>query len=73
MSHYEDPIRLRVSFNRPAPTTVVLQGETRRAFLDWAESGDDGDEEYFMECLANQTEDYVAQWITIDEWDHDCK
>lgn len=73
MSHYEDPIRLRVSFNRPSPTTVVLQGEARRAFLDWAESGDDGDEEYFMECLADQTEDYVAQWTTIDEWDHDCK
>lgn len=72
MSHYENPIRLRVSFTAPDPTNIVLQGPALDAFYTWLESGDEADHDTFIEALTDQLEDHIAQWTMIDEWDHDC-
>jgi hypothetical protein len=69
VSPYENPVKLRVSFSAPETTTVVLQGYALEAYREWQLSGDDADEEYFMEMLADQLESHIAAWTMIDDWD----
>ncbi len=69
MSQYEDPIRLRVSFDRPESTSVVLQGPALQAYYEYLESGDDGDYDYFVDMLHDQLEDHIAAFTTIRDWD----
>lgn len=65
---YENPIKLRVSFDAPETTTIVLQGPTLQAYLDW--SAGDIDEEDLAEAIMAQCEDHVASWTMLREWDH---
>lgn len=67
MSQYENPIKLRVTFNRPESTSVVLQGPALDAYYEWLDSGDDGDYDYFLDELHNQVEDHIAGFTTINE------
>lgn len=72
MSHYDEPVRLSVSFTAPDPTSIVLQGPALEAFYVWLESGSDEDHDEFIDKLADQCEDHIAQWTMIEEWNHDC-
>lgn len=66
---YEYPIKLRVSFDRPESTQVVLQGPAKQAYLEYLESGDDGDYDYFLDMLHDQVEDHIAAFTTIRDVD----
>jgi len=72
MSHYENPIRLHVSFTRPDSAEVVLQGPALEAFYTWLETGDEQDHIEFTEKLLEQMEDHIIAWTHIDEWTHNC-
>lgn len=67
MSQYDNPVKLRVSFNRPESTSVVLQGPALDAYYEYLESGDDGDYDYFVDMLHDQLEDHIAAFTTIDD------
>lgn len=66
----EQPIRLRVSFNAPENTVIELQGPALEAYKAWVESGSDEDESYLADMLMEQSEDHVAMWTTLEEWDY---
>ena len=71
VNQYDNPIRLRVSFDRPESTSVVLQGAALQAYYDYLESEDDGDYDYFVDTLHDQLEDHIAAFTTIRDWDID--
>jgi hypothetical protein len=66
---YENPVKLRVSFDRPESTIVVLQGPALDAYFEWQESGDDGDYDYFLDELHNQLEDHIVTYTMIRDVD----
>ncbi len=63
-----NPISLWVSFEEPESIHMVLQGPTLVAYYDWKNSESDEDYEAFMEALAEQAEDHIAQWTRIRDW-----
>jgi hypothetical protein len=69
MSEYENPVKLRVSFDRPESTTVVLQGAALTAYYEYLESGDDADYDYFTDMLHDQVEDHIAAFTSIRDVD----
>lgn len=69
MSEYENPVKLRISFDRPESTTVVLQGAALTAYYEYLESGDDADYDYFTDMLHDQVEDHIAAFTSIRDVD----
>lgn len=67
---YDEGVRLRVSFEEPELTHIVLQGPALEALYAWKLSGADEDYEAFMEELQTQCEDHIAQWTTIRDWNY---
>lgn len=70
MGQYEDGLRLKVSFEEPEVTHIVLQGPALEAYFAWQLSGDDADHDAFMDALHDQCEDHIAQWTRIRDWDY---
>jgi hypothetical protein len=68
MNPYENPVKLRVSFDAPESITMVLQGPTLQAFYDW--QAGEIDEDAFTEAVYGQCEDHVANWTQIREWNY---
>lgn len=66
-SPYDNGVKLRVSFDNPEPTTVVLQGPALQAYFDYQESGDDADYDYFVDMLHEQVEDHIAAFTPITD------
>lgn len=69
MSQYDNPVKLRVSFDRPESTTVVLQGAALAAYYEYLESESDEDYDYFTDMLHDQVEDHIAAFTTIRDID----
>jgi hypothetical protein len=67
---YEDGVRLRVSFEEPELTHIVLQGPALEAYYAWMMSGSDEDHTEFLDALTEQCADHIAQWTTIRDWDY---
>jgi len=67
-SQYENPIKLRVSFDAPETITLVLQGPALQAYYDWM-SGE-GSEDELAEAIMEQCEEHVAMWTMLRDWDH---
>lgn len=65
---YTNPVKLSVSFDKPRPAEIVLQGPALTAYYDWKLSGADEDLEYLEELIIEQTEDHVAAWTLLGDW-----
>lgn len=67
-SPYENPVKLRVTFDAPENTEIVLQGPALQAYYDWL--GGEGSEDELAEAIMEQCEGHVAMWTMLRDWNY---
>jgi hypothetical protein len=68
MSENIEAPELWVSFDAPAMTRVVLQGEALKMYQEYLVDESDMAEDEFVEALRDQLLPHIEAWTSIDEW-----